>query len=495
MTASEVNGSISTDVVVVGSGAAGCAAAITAARAGAGVVLVDKETEARAGGNTRVSGGVWFGHDDPDEAIVYLRALAGPTPVDDAIARVWADETRRNSEWIDSLGGEVRTLDMHREPEYPRLPGSSVYGGFRGVRGAWGGGALHDFLIDRVRGHGVTVLHESPVVKLITERGEVVGVQTGGAAARSIRAGSGVVIATGGFQNDPELVRDHLGLEGAVPWGTPAATGDGHRLVASVGGAMGPMGNHMPIMGLRAPGFEAGFPIHLPAGAGRIFVDGTARRFTDETLRNTHGHVDHGDRYDFAFDRPTWMIFDRRGLSGGPIGQPDDIAPFGWNNRMGTHRWSDDNEREIEMGWIARSDTVAGLAEQLGLDPETLERTVREHDEICRTGNDPFGRPVESLVPLDEPPYHGFAWGPLLAFTAGGPRRNEHAEVLDDENRPIPGLFAAGEVSGTYAACIDGGMMIADALAFGRVAGRRAAARGQSRKSARTDPSPDSSAS
>lgn len=486
---------VRTDVVVVGAGAAGCAAAIAARRAGAQVMLLDKENEQRAGGNTRIAGGVWFGHDDVDGASVYLRSLAGSVSVDDAVARVWAEETGRNSEWITSLGGEVRTLDMHRDPEYPRLPGSSAYGGFRGVDGAWGGGVLHAFLIRTAVEHGVEVRYESPVEALLTDGEAVGGVEVGGPRPITIRAEHGVVIATGGFQNDPELVREHLGLEGAVPWGTPAAKGDGHRLTASVGAGMGPMGNHMPMMGLKAPTFEAGFPIHLPAGAGQIFVDETARRFTDETRRNTHGHVDLGDRYAFALDRPTWMIFDARGISGGPISQPDDVAPFGWNNQMGAHRWSHDNEQEIEAGWIRRAETVADLAEQLGLDPVALEESIESYNEVCRTGVDPHGRPSASLVPLDRPPFHGFAWGPLIAFTAGGPLRNEHAEVLDRDGRPIPGLYAAGEVSATYAACIDGGMMIADALAFGRVAGQRAAARRQSRKSARTDPSPDSTAS
>lgn len=466
-----------TDVVVVGAGAAGCAAALAAHDHGADVVLLDKEPEHRAGGNTRVSGGVWFGHDDAEQARVYLENLCGPMPVDDAVARVWAEETARNSTWIESLGGRVRTLDQHREPEYPRLAGSSVYGGFRGVDGAWGGGALHRFLIDAVTAAGIPIHHESPARRLLTGDGGVSGVEIGGEHPRRIHASRGVVLATGGFQNDPALVREHLGLEGAVPWGTPAATGDGHRLAAEAGAAMGPMGNHMPMMGLRAPGFEAGFPIHLPKGAGQILVDEHAERFTDESLRNTHGHVDHGDRYAHAFDRPTWMIFDSRGLSGGPISLPDDIAPYGWNNQMGTHRWSPDNEAEVEAGWIVRADTVAELADRLGLDPARLERTIEAYGSVCRSGEDPFGRPVETLVPLDEPPFHGFAWGPLVAFTTGGPRRDEHAQVLDDRGHAVPGLFAAGELSATYTRCIDGGMMIADALAFGRVAGRRAAQR------------------
>jgi succinate dehydrogenase/fumarate reductase flavoprotein subunit len=88
-----------------------------------------------------------------------------------------------------------------------------------------------------------------------------------------------------------------------------------------------------------------------------------------------------------------------------------------------------------------------------------------------------LGRHAKTLVPLETPPYYGFTSAPLLGWTNGGPRRNEHAQVLDALGKVIPGLYAAGCVSSTYSWLKDGGFHIADALAFGRVAGRHAAAR------------------
>ncbi len=468
------------DVVVAGTGAAGSAAALEAGRRGATVLVVEKESADRAGGNTRVAGGVWFHHDDPVAARRYLTALCGPLPVDDAVADVWSAETGANTAWIRSLGAEVEPLDMHKDPEYPRLGGSDAYRGFHAVDGTWGRGHLHRFLRRSLDQAGIEVAYETPLLTVAAgPDGEVTGVEVGGPTPARVRARRGIVLATGGFQNDPNLVAEHLSLETAVPWGSPANTGDGHRMAAEIGAAMGPMDNHMPMVGLRGPGFEAGFPIHLPAGAGFCFVNERAQRFMDETLRNCHGHVDLGDRYDLALRGRAWVVFDERALRSGPINQHNDVAPFGWNNQQGTYRWSDDNQAEIEAGWIARGDTPAELAEALGLPAEALATTIATYDEGCRDGLDPdgFGRPAGTLLPLDESPYYGFAWGPLVAFTTGGPRRNERAEVLDGTGRPIPGLYAAGELAATYTHCVDGGMMIADALAFGRIAGRTAASR------------------
>ena len=90
--------------------------------------------------------------------------------------------------------------------------------------------------------------------------------------------------------------------------------------------------------------------------------------------------------------------------------------------------------------------------------------------------DDQFHRHPRTLTPIDQPPYYAFTSAPLLGWTNGGPRRNERAQVLDPFGRVIPGLYAAGTVSSTYSWCKDGGFHIADALAFGRVAGRTAAA-------------------
>ena len=143
---------------------------------------------------------------------------------------------------------------------------------------------------------------------------------------------------------------------------------------------------------------------------------------------------------------------------------------------MEKYVWSEDNLAEIERGWIVASDTLSGLAGKLGLHPEGLEKSVALYNRYCDAGLDEqFNREPTTLVPLRSAPYYGFVSEPILAWSNGGPRRDANARVLGVSGQVIEGLFAAGNVSSTYSWCKDGGFHIADALAFGRIAGRTAA--------------------
>ena len=154
------------------------------------------------------------------------------------------------------------------------------------------------------------------------------------------------------------------------------------------------------------------------------------------------------------------------------------MLPVGWNVLVEDYEWSWDNSVEIEKGWLHRADTLEELAPLIGVDPELLVASVERYNAACAAGFDEqLGRDPSTLVALGDGPYYAFTSAPMLAWSNGGPRRNEHAEVLDPFGETIAGLYAAGGVSTTYSWCKDGGMHIADALAFGRIAGRRASAR------------------
>lgn len=112
------------DVVVVGMGAAGCAAAVAAHDAGADVLILEKDDVDSAGGNSRVSGGAWLGHDDPEGIATYLRALSGDRAVPEPVVEAWAHGTRGISDWMTSLGVTVVPL-RHFPVEYPELPAAT----------------------------------------------------------------------------------------------------------------------------------------------------------------------------------------------------------------------------------------------------------------------------------------------------------------------------------------------------------------------------------
>jgi succinate dehydrogenase/fumarate reductase flavoprotein subunit len=466
------------DVVVVGYGAAGCAAAIAAHDAGARAVVLEKMPPGREGGSTRVSGGIWFDSTSPERAAAYLRSLSGGFVLPDPVVDAWARETHANSAWMRSLGATVGAYgDVG--PEYPELEGSDGFAGYRGVDGRLGEGRLFDFLAAAVRERGIAVHLQTAARELAqAPGGRVTGVHATGPDGAALRfdARRAVVLATGGFEADAAMVRDYLGLPDAVVWGSPGSTGDGHRMAQKAGADLWHMDNMMTVPGLRAPGYAAGFYNAFVHALGFIYVGLDGTRLTDELPQVGHGQARLHGSYELFPSRPMHVVFDEATRRAGPISPGPDLLPVGWNVLVEGYEWSADNSVEVDKGWILRADTVEGLAGLLGVEPRVLAETVRRYNAACAEGHDDqFGRAASTLTPLAEPPYYAFSWGPMLAWSNGGPRRDEHSRVLDPFGAVIPGLYAAGSVSSTYSWAKDAGFHIGDALAFGRVAGRRAA--------------------
>jgi len=468
-----------TDVVVLGLGAAGCAAAISAHDSGARVVVLEKMPEGLDGGNTRISGGAWFDNRDPESGATYLRALCGEFTLPEAIVDAWSRETAANAAWVESLGARVA---HHGEylPEYPELPGSSAYGGYFGVNGEMGQGLLFGVLQDAVKKRGIRVLRDCPGRELLrdTPGGRICGVraEAQGNALR-VAARQGVILATGSFENNPEMVRDYLRLGDCSIWGSAASTGDGIKMAQQVGADLWHMDNMAAYTGLRVPGFSSAFYVAFDDAQSFIYLGMDGTRIVNERPQTGHGQALLHGSYQLFPAQKMHVLFDDATRRTGPISPGADRLPVGWNVLMEGYAWSEDNSREIEKGWLHRGDTPAALAPMLGVDAEALEETVRRYNQACERGVDEaFGRSAETLVALREPPFYAFTSAPMLGWTNGGPRRDEHARVLDPFGIPISGLYAAGCVSSTYSWCKDGGFHIADALAFGRIAGRHAAA-------------------
>ena len=219
------------DVVVVGFGAAGSTCAIEARAAGSTVCVLEKAPSEHAGGNSRVSGQIWFKNNDVERSKVYLRSLCGDRPIPEPIVHAWAVETSRNSEWIGHLGGQYALMDYHHEPEFPELEGSDCYGGYLHIAPTWGHSRLYSLLSRVAVERGAEVLYETRAARLITDPNttRIIGVDAF-RAGRPFRVSArrGVVLASGGFEHNHQMVRDFLGLPAlGAPWGacTTLATG------------------------------------------------------------------------------------------------------------------------------------------------------------------------------------------------------------------------------------------------------------------------------
>ncbi|NEW49809.1 FAD-dependent oxidoreductase [Nocardia cyriacigeorgica] len=464
------------DVVVVGVGAAGAAAALSAHMAGARVVVLEKADAATAGGNTRVSGAGWFINRAPERAAEFLRSLCGPYPVADDVVEAWARETALNSDWLRALGAEVgASAQYHTEAEYLTLDGADCYAGMDTVGAQMGNFLLYDFLLGALTAAGIEVRFRTAAEELITDDGAVTGVET--ATGQRIGARGGVVLATGGFAANPRMVRDYLRLTDAPIWGSPHSTGDGHRMAQRIGADLWHMDNMMTITGVRIDDGPGAF-LALWAANNYLFVGPDGLRFVDETAENRHGHIYRNGELELFPLHPFHLIFDERMRTAGPLSPTREVLPVGWKLLMENFAWSADNSEEIARGLIRRADTIAELAELIGADPATLERTVARYNKACEYGrDDSFRRAPSTLGPVSEPPFYVLDVAPLLGWSNGGPRRDGRARVVDVDGAAIVGLYAAGEVSSTYSWAKDGGFHIADALAFGRVAGREAAGR------------------
>jgi hypothetical protein len=285
-----------------------------------------------------------------------------------------------------------------------------------------------------------------------------------------------VIIATGGFERDPQLARAFLRGPMLAPVGAPGARGDGLRLAIAAGAALGTMSEAWWCPAIQIPGETIdGVPLGRlilgeRARAGSLIVNGDGRRFVNEAQNyNDFGRALHDfDPAGYRFRHvPAYLVFDatyRRSWRLGPL-RPADPDP----------------------AWLARGDTLGELAEALGIDAERLESTVERFNAGAAAGHDPdFGRGsyaydrfVGRLGPLGDGPYYAVEVLPGCLGTKGGPRIDSHGRVLAArDGQPIPGLYAAGNAAASFlgGAYPGAGGTLGPALTFGLLAGRAAAA-------------------
>ena len=196
------------DVVVIGTGFAGLSAAVTAKDAGAKVLILEKMQQKYEGGNSRVSGNMWWTPTNLPDALEYMEALcAGLT--DRESLQALAEEMLELNVWLESLGVKPQPLGMF-QPEHPELPGSKCVRTWS--NGGAGGGRLWIPIREQVEKRGIEILYETPAEDLVLSPArEVLGVRaTAEGKQISIKAARGVVLACGGFEFDFEMQKQFL---------------------------------------------------------------------------------------------------------------------------------------------------------------------------------------------------------------------------------------------------------------------------------------------
>jgi succinate dehydrogenase/fumarate reductase flavoprotein subunit len=476
-----------TDVLVLGSGLSGTVTALEASAfdADADVLLVEKNPASKVGGSSRVaSGGLMF-PDDVEELLAYQRALNHPQQVPEPTLRAWAEGMIELEPWVTKKAEEVgMTVERYpRDAEYPEFPGATTASG--GVRimprpsGVW-----RCFNAHLARSQ-VRTMFDSRAVDLIQDPDtfEVFGVivEQGGQRV-AIRARRAVVMCVGGHAGSREMNLDYTGQD-LYALGNPANTGDGIRMLQRAGAAMWHLRNFNQTGGtwaaIKVPDFEAAFfrKPFMKTGAW-IEIARDNRRFYDEgeLLALTHNRVKrHGNWIDtpLASALPVHMIFDEKTRTGDCLTVDDQS----WNIVVEGYGWSPDNSAEIERGWIVRADSIRELARRIDRDPDEVDATVARYNEAARAGHDPeFGRGADRMQPIDEPPFYSIEIVAAILASTGGGKRDAGAHVLDDDGRPIPRLYEAGELGSTLGNLYQNGELLTECIVFGRIAGRNAVA-------------------
>lgn len=469
------------DVVVLGIGASGCVAAKTAADAGAGVLIVEKMPEAQSGGNSKVCGQLFaYGYDDPDNALTYYKALAGGRDVPEAMLKTIADGV---AGMADTLAKEFEFnseefLDWtpiapinNMSPEYPELPGSEKIGLWTTHQGI-SDGYLYTNLKQRVldRSSKIDIWFESPALDLIQDPQSkaVIGVKVSrGGSERNVRALNGVVVCTGGFEDDKEMVQHYLNVINYAPIGGLYNTGDGIKMCQKLGADLWHMTAYEGGFGLGGTSFyvaegENASQIQVltqgPLNTGSCILVGTdGHRFLNESEVVRHGHLyENGLWENPKFPEKMFLMFDQTQYE---LIEAEEAIP------------------ERFRGDVKGFDTIAKAAEEMGCKPEQLTETIEDFNSFAKNGKDyACGRAADTMRAFDGSKYYVVQLKSEILNTQGGPKRNENAEILDTEGNPIPHLYSAGEMGGITSEMYQGGTNIAECIIFGQIAGRNAAA-------------------
>ncbi len=327
---------------------------------------------------------------------------------------------------------------------------------------------------------GASVWTDAAVDDLVVQDGRVVGVRvTRQGSTTMIEAKKGVLLAAGGFAHNEAMRRKYGGDQpNEAQWSIANAGDTGEVLETAMGlGAKTDLLDEAwwlpsPTMALGASSLGA-----ARQRPGTIFVDAAGRRFCNES--NSYVEVGKAMYADQAV--PCWLIFDdgyRRRYSLTAASLPGRL-PQEW----------------IDKGFVRRADTLEGLAAQIGVDPAGLADTVQRFNANAVKGIDPdFGRgesayndclgdpgyrPNACLGPLDQGPFYATEIFPSDVGTCGGLLTNEYAQVLDQSDDPIPGLYATGNITATVMGRTypGAGASIASTMVFGFVAARHAVGR------------------
>lgn len=437
------------DVIIVGAGGAGMAAAIQAKEAGANPVILEKMPI--AGGNTlKSSGGMNAsetkfqkeqGIEDSNDTFFEDTLKGGQETNDRDLLRYFVDHSADAIDWLDNMGITLNNISYSG--------GASVKRIHRPADGSAVGGYLVDGLIRNVHEREIPLFVNADVTKINETDDKISGVTVSiNGEEKEINA-KAVVVTTGGFGANEEMITTYRpDLKGYVSTNSEGSTGDGIKMIEALGGqtvAMDQIQVHPTVV--QKNGMLISETVR---GEGAILVNQQGKRFFNE-------------------------LETRDKVSAAVTELPEHYAYLIFDDALAKRAKQVDFYKE--QGVVEEGATIEELAKKIDVPEETLKATLDTWNKaVADKKDEEFGRETAMDYDLTEGPFYAIQIAPGIHHTMGGVKINTETQVINKEDKTIPGLYAAGEVTGgLHGNNRIGGNAVADIIIFGRQAGNQSA--------------------
>lgn len=439
---------VKTDVLVVGGGGAGLTAAIAAYEAGAKVILIDKML--MLGGNTNYATAgmnaagtkLQEKHGIKDSADQFYKDSfkGGKEKNDPELLKTLSEKSPSIVDWLEERGVDLSDLTI--------TGGQSVKRTHRPKGGEKVGPAVVDGLATYAENKGIDIRTSTKAVSLIMGENAVRGMKVEHEGKEYNIYAKAVVMATGGFGFNSKMVVSYKPeLEGFGSTNSPAITGDGIQMVEAAGGDVVDMTEIQTHPTVQHKGTI--MITEAVRGDGAILVNREGKRFVNELeTRDVVSKAELAQTGKSAF-----LIFDQ-----------------GVREKVGAIN------SYIKGGLAKEANTLEELGALIGVDGKTLADTVTKYNAMVAASKDTDFKKEILARTLEKAPYYAIEVSPAVHHTMGGVKINKEAEVVAKNGKVIPGLYAAGEVTGgVHGANRLGGNAITDIAVFGKIAGENAA--------------------
>lgn len=434
----------SCDIVIIGAGGAGLTAATEAASRGKKVIVLEKM--AACGGNTiSATGGLnasetsiqkKLGIEDSNDSYFNDTMKGGYNKNDADLVRNMVEQSAATVDWLISIGADLTDVG--------KMAGSSNKRTHRPQGGAAVGAHLVPVLVKAAENAGAEIRLSSKVTEIIEEKGRAAGVKVSAKNGDYTIKAKAVIVAVGGFGANPDMVVSYkANLKGFGTTNHKGATGDAFDMVKKFNAALTQM-DEIQTHPTVVPG-NGTMITEAVRGNGAIIVNRDGKRFCTEMATR---------------DVMSKAILEQKGQTA--------YILFDHDVRKSLKAI----EGYVKKGLLTEGATVAELASKLEIPADVLEATMAEYASIQASGNDPLGRKANEMPrPLTEGPFYACEIGPAIHHTMGGIVINTKAEVIDVNGNAVPGLYAAGEVTGgIHGGNRLGGNAVADICIYGKIA-------------------------